>query len=549
MAHPLIVKASAVENESPENCDIDLSFDQEKRTLIAAATPPANAASVDEDWLRERLSAGGYADLHFLSDNAARFLAQYNAGQAVEGLKLAEAVDATIKVTLTPDGLEARLDIAPAEGGTAASRDAVLAALNKAGVAFGIQEEAIDSAVASGSAVGEVVARGEAPEHGINGWLEPLIPQVRDRRPHEDESGHIDYHDLGEIMVVHPGDPLMRLHPPTVGKDGCTVSGKPLPARPGKPVKFAGKLAGASPSPDDPDLLLAEITGQPVIVRDGMTVEPVFKVDRVGSASGNINFEGNVAVRGDVDAGMIVRATGDIEIGGVVDLATLEAGGNIVIKGGVIGGLGHAGAGEQHVRCGGSFNATYAQQASIEAGDSIFIDDMALQCELTALNHITIGNKRRGHLIGGTARATLSITARVVGSPNQGQTHLAAGFDPKMRKQLLELQRQRDERRKQLDEVEKLLVFAQSCPEKITPAIAAKAQATATALEGEISELEATHEALEHKIELTQEARIIVEQSLLEGSDIHLGTQHYHAPHDHGPCTFGLDENGLLKKL
>lgn len=549
MSLPSSRKPPAVAIESVNHCGIELSFDQEKRTLSASAAPAEHRAPVDENWLREQLNATGFANLHFLSENAATFLAQYNAGQAIEGVKLAEARDAAIKVSITSDGLEARLEITPAEGGTAASRDAILAALDDAGVTFGIQETVIASAIAAGSACGDVVARGEAPQHGINGWLEPLIPEARDRRPHEDEGGHIDYHDLGEITVVHPGDPLMRLHPPTTGKDGCTVGGKPLPARPGKPVKFAGKLTGACPSVDDPDLLLAEITGQPVVVRDGMTVEPVFTIDRVGSASGNINFDGNVVVRGDVDAGMAVRATGDIEIGGVVDLATLEAGGNIVVKGGVIGSLCHASAGEQHVRCGGSFNATYAQQASIEAGDSIFIDDMALQCELNALNHITIGNKRRGHIIGGTARATLSITARVVGSPNQGQTHLATGFNPQMRKQLLELQRQRDERRKQLDEVEKLLVFAASHPEKLSPEIASRAQATATALATEVGELEVAREALERKIELSQEARIVIEQSLLEGSDIHIGTQHYRAPHDLGPGTFGLDENGELKKL
>ena len=39
-------------------------------------------------------------------------------------------------------------------------------------------------------------------------------------------------------------------------------------------------------------------------------------------------------------------ATGDIEVGGTVEPATLEAGGNIVVKGGVMGGLGGKTAGK-----------------------------------------------------------------------------------------------------------------------------------------------------------------------------------------------------------
>lgn len=525
-----------------------LRFDPASRTLIASITPEADAEPIDEPWLRELLAEQGHGALHYLPDAATALLGKYNSGEAAE-LKLAEALDATLHVSLTANGLEARVEIGAAQGGTAVTREAIVAALAAEGVTSGLLDTTIAAVVAAGSTSGEIVARGTPAEDGADGRLEVLIPQARDRQPHEDMSGHIDYHDLGDIQVVHPGDALMRRHPPTPGVDGRTLLGQTIPAKPGKIVKFASKLPGTDFAGGDDNLLLAAVTGQPVIVKNGMAVEPIYKIKQVGSASGNVNFDGNVVISGDVDAGMTVCATGDIEVGGVVDLATLEAGGNIVVKGGVIGSLVHAGSGEHHVRCGGSFNATYAQQAVIEAGDSIFIDDMALQCELSALNHIAVGHKQRGHIIGGSAKAMLSITAKVIGSPSQGHTRLEIGVNPQMRAEQQALLHKRDERTTQLGELGKLLTFAGKTPGRLAPDVVDKARATAMALAREIGELNDACTTLEQKIELSQHARVVAEVALHEGSDVHLGRYHYRTTHEHGPCTIGLNEEGVFGPL
>lgn len=537
-----------MDNQKARGRGLTFWFDPENRALMASVWPETEAEPIDETWLREQIAEQGHGALRYLPEAATALLAKYHAGEAAE-LKLAEAVDAALNVSLTANGLEARLEVVPPQGGSAVTREAIVAALAAKGVTSGLLDGAIDALVAAGCASGEIVAAGRPAEDGCDGRLEALIPQVRDRRPREDASGHIDYRDLGDIQIVHPGDALMRRHPPTPGLDGETLLGHPIPAKPGKAVKFAGKLPGTEFAVGDIDLLLAAITGQPVVVKDGIAVEPIYTVAKVGSASGNINFDGNVVIKGDVDAGMTVCATGDIEIGGVVDLATLEAGGNIVVKGGVIGSLAHAGSGNHHIRCGGTFNAVYAQQAVIDAGDSIFIDDMALQCELSAVNHITVGHKQRGHIIGGSARATLSITAKVIGSPNQGHTRLEIGVNPQMRAQQLALTRRRDDKNAQLGEVGKLLAFAEKNPGKLAPAIIGKAKATAMALAEEIAELNETCEAMEHKMELSQQARVVAEQALREGSDIHFGKHHFHTTHEYGPCTIGLNEDDVFGLL
>lgn len=527
-----------------QGAGLDFRLDPEANALIATVTPDAAAQPIDEAWLRARLAELGYGALRYLPAAGTVLLAKYNTGAAIV-VKLAERVDAGLQIAIAPDGLTAHLHITPAQGGAPVTEEAVLAALLAKGIDQGVLPDAVAAAVAAGCAQGVVVACGQAPVHGSDGRLESLLPEARSRAPKVDESGHTDYRDLGEILVVHPGDSLMLRHPPTAGSDGLTLLGEPIAARPGKGIMFSANLPGTAFAPDNPDLLVSAIAGQPVIVRGGMLVEPLFKVDEVGTASGNIDFDGSVVIRGEVAAGMTVRASGDIEIGGVVEMATLEAGGSIVIKGGAMGGLGRKSGGEHYIRCGGSFNAAYAQQASIEAGDSIFIDDMAMQCELSAINHIRVGNQRRGHIIGGSAQATLSITAKVIGSPNRVHTRFDIGVNPLMHKQLLEMAKDRDAKETQLLEISKLLDFGRQNPGKLRPDMVDKARATAAALSADIAALRGEQELLTKKIELSQQSRVVAQQAMYEGVEVYLGNQRYRVVGEHGPGAIGLGQGGL----
>lgn len=519
-------------------------LDPDTRALIAAVTPDPAAQAIDEACVRAQLEAQGYGTLRYLPDAVTPLLAHYNAGMAFE-IKLAECVDASLQLEVSPDGLEAYLDILPAAGGTPIGISAVLAALAENGIGEGILTEAIDAAVAAGVASKVVVARGVPPVHGEDGRFESLIPEVRSRVPRVDESGHTDYRDLGDILVVHAGDNLMLRHPPTAGKPGLTLFGEKIEANDGLDVMFSANLPGTAYAPDNPNLLQAAITGQPVVIRGGMMVEPVYTVETVSLATGNIDFEGSVVVKGDVAPGMKVKATGDIQIGGIVDMATLEADGSIVIKGGVIGSLGRKNVEDQHVQCGACFNAAYAQQAKIDAGDSIFIDDMAMQSDLTAINHIRVGNKKRGHIIGGHVQATLSITARVIGSPNRVRTQCEIGVNPLMHKQLLEMCKQRDGKETQLLEVSKLMDFAAKNPGKLRPEMIEKARATAAQLSADIAAMREEQEGMTKKIDLSQQSRVNVEQAIYEGVEVQMGNQRFRVTGEHGPCAVGLTPGGL----
>ena len=516
-----------------------LKPDESARNLIAIVTPDAKAASIDETWLRDQVVQQGYGSWRYLSDAADAVLAHYRAGRAFEA-RLAERIDGGFSIEIAPDGLEALLTITACEGGDPVTKAEIMAWLTEAGIGQGIDHEAIDNAVELGVVKDRVIARSMLPEHGQDGWLESLIPEVRERVPRVNETGHTDYRDLGEILVVRTGDILMQRHPPTQGINGHTLFGELIPAHPGKEVMYGSNLPGTCFSPENPDQLLAAINGQPIIIKGGIMVEPVFKVETVNTASGNIDFDGSVIVVGDVSSNMAVRATGDIQIGGIVEMASLEAGGSIVVKGGVIGSIGRKNAEEQRIKCGGCFNATYAQQAKISAEDSIFIDDVAMQCELSAVNHIRVGNRKRGHIIGGVVQATLSITAKVLGSRSRVKTVCETGFSPLMHRQLLQMSRERDKLETQLLEVSKLLEFASKNPGKLGPEVIDKAKATAALLSTQIETLHTEQDALTQKIALSQESKVIAESGIHEGVEVSIGSQRYKVVGDHGTCCIKL---------
>ncbi|MDR2364275.1 MAG: FapA family protein [Zoogloeaceae bacterium] len=531
---------------------LSLRLDAEKKALLATVTPTEASAPIDEAWLLEQIQAQGFGDLRYLPQAATVLLGRYNAGDAVADFAVAQAVDAQFKLRMSGDAMEVALDITPAQGGAALTRHQVLQALAEKGVKKGLLPESLHEALEWAETTTEktvaqsfVIARGQPPEAGKDSVFERLIPEIRDRRPKISARGLVDYREMGEIPAVRPGDALVLRHPPTAGVPGYTVTGVEVAARPGQEIAFADKLSGVERHVDNPDLLVAGITGQPVMVERGAQVEPLITLPAVNMASGNVEFEGSVFIKGDVAAGMTVKAGGDIEIGGMAENATLEAGGSILVKGGILGAADQEGGSPRVTRAAQNVQAAYAQKARIEAGENILIADMAMQCELLAGQHIKLGHGKKGHLIGGRAQAMLSVSARVLGSPNRIRTLCQIGVDPTLAKQAKELAAERSGHEDQLLEYSKLLSFAAKNPGRLRPEQVEKVRALIANLSVEITRLREEESELAARIALAREARVIAEEGLYEGVEVFCGHLRYVVTRDSGAAQVILADEAL----
>lgn len=418
----------------PVSPALDFELDDDCGTLWAVWDPCAGAELPDRQQLTDALCESGHAALH--RDEAAIDLWLSQLPGATEPVRhaIAERRDGACKVMLVDDGFGALLELIPAYGGAAVTRADVDAALAAAGVTCGVLDDAIALALSMQAVAAERIARGRPAVPGEPVRFASLVPALQPRGPRLDARGVADYRELGTLQIVHPGDPLMRRTPGTAGSAGEDVLGRIVPPPAVDETPFAADISGASTSPDDPDLLVADITGQPVLMQHGVSVEPTITVGAVDLASGNIHFDGTVTVVGDVCAGMRVQATGDVFIGGAVEAAQVEAGGNIHIAAGAIG-LGSAAAGISagtRLVAGGSISVLFCENATLDAGVDLLIGEFALHCELHAGDRVIIGKPgaRRSQLIGGSLRAASLLKVGVLGSSAGVATTVEVGYSP-----------------------------------------------------------------------------------------------------------------------
>lgn len=390
-------------------------------TVVLVSEPVAGREPFDGAALRAFLCSAGYGKCQIDDEALNKTASMCAIQQAQFKTTVARKVNAMVSIAIAADAMSATVDIIAPRGGKPAAVSDVVGALMQAGVVRGIDKDAIEAACQENGCLGHVVALGKAPEHGTDGMLELLVTDTVDRAPSLDSNGLIDYREHGEIPTVMPTNPLMRRIPPVPGIPGYTVHGVVLAAREGKDVHFAPHLQGTECSADDPNVLVANVNGQPVRVDNGVIVEPILRLKEVNMATGNVRFDGTVHVAGDVLQGMLVRASGDIVVDGMVEGGSLDAGGNVVVAGGVVA--------HSHLHAAGSVHVRFAQSAQIDAGTVIAVAESALDCTLHSLYQIVIGANapQRGRLLGGLATAAMLLQVPWLGSTQSSKTRVIVG--------------------------------------------------------------------------------------------------------------------------
>ena len=360
------------------------------------------------------------------------------------------AGDAIFAVDITKDEMSATITATPpAMSGSEISADAIKQKLRIQGVVAGIDEEKImafvDNPVYN---VPYEVAAAIQPVDGRDAYIAYQFETDRTKmRLTENKTGQVDFKELNLIQNVVEGQPLAQKMLPQQGKGGKTIMGRYLEAKNGKdiniPLGVNVKLA------DDGVTVLAACNGEVLLQGDKICVEPVREEKGVNIKTGNVTFMGTVIVRGNVEDGFNIKADGNVEIYGAVGNCRIEAGGDIVISQGV------SGRHEGFISTPKSVWAHHVENAKVEAGEYVIINDSIVNSEVTAMKKIVLKGKR-AQIVGGHLFATEEITAKNIGSPAGGtETVLEVGLDPKAKKRLLELQDTQTKMVSELEEVER----------------------------------------------------------------------------------------------
>jgi hypothetical protein len=535
-----------------ESMIVGLVFRVDGGALLAEFTPVENWHPIDSAEIRRALIHQELGAVPLDRDALDELIDKYGESKQSFRIVLGSATDAVVEVSLDAERMSAYLTVIPAHGGRKADREQVLSALRKAGVVHGVLVSEIDTALATDKVDNKLVAQGTMAQNGVDSEFKSLVPEIGAGALKVDEHGTVDYRELELFVTVKEGDPLMQRIPATVGTSGKNLLGEIIQAKPGKDYAFAKGMHGVKFDPRNYDRLLADIPGQPLLVTRGVNVEPTLSVKGIDLSTGNLNFEGSVNISTDVKSGMKIKVTGDLIIGGTVEAAEIHAGGNITIRGGIIGHgekvpEGNARHDVAHISCGGTISARFVENAHIEAGDSIIVGEVVQHSELIASNHIVVGKDgaRKGHIVGGTTRATQFIKAVVLGSPAGVRTEIETGLNPQLHSSVTSLEIKLEKLRKEKEELERALVFSRENPGRVNAETQQKLANTQEKLQLDIDTYEQEKTDLETRLSLTANARVVVAKQIFGGVTVHIGHHFWQVKEDRDSGTFLIKDGDI----
>jgi uncharacterized protein (DUF342 family) len=372
-----------------------------------------------------------------------------------EPLAVAFARDAEVDIIIGDNERKAYLVLKPAYGGRDLTPEKIEEALAARGVVAGIDRGAIEEAVAEGKYNAKMLcAEAKEPVSGSDAEVYVNFRTSFETEPKEIDHDKVDFRELGCFASVIKGGVVARKRPATPGEPGITVTGKPIPAKPGRDI-----LVGAGRNTHlsyDGTQVIADIDGHPVLKGKTFSVESVWEVaGDIDFSKGNIHFAGSVHITGNVISGFAVTATENIEIDGFVEGGTIEAGGNVVIKGGV------QGRDTASIKAGGSVAMLFVEHARVGAGKDIVVGEV-LHADLSAREKILV-NFGKGQACGGSLRAGSLVAVRLLGSELGVPTKVVVGYDPEEKKRLESLKKERASLKESLAKTEGGLTVLEEC--------------------------------------------------------------------------------------
>jgi len=321
--------------------------------------------------------------------------------------------------------------------------------LKSQNIIYGIKQDIICEMIQEENFYEDIlVAEGLKPQEGQDGYFEFHFNTNPETKPIIFPDGSVDYNTLGKMELAEKDQLLVTYHGAIQATDGMNVFGEKVFAKEVKELKpLKGK--GFEISTDGMQYY-ATIEGRVTFEDNKLTVTPVFTVEGdVDAATGDINFNGDVIVKGNVFANVTINATANITVNGHVEVANLIAGKDVLLKNGMQGN----GSGTINVK--GNVNAKFLEQTKVFAQGNINANAI-LNCEMESGKAIVVSGTR-GAILGGYAKAVEKITAFSLGNKAGIQTKLIIGFEEDFKKMMSAIDEEMEDCKDKIFDTQKAL--------------------------------------------------------------------------------------------
>lgn len=268
----------------------------------------------------------------------------------------------------------------------------------------------------------------QPPVNGEDGRIEwdPRCDPNRVESQDEPAEEKVDFYTTHNFIDIEAGQVVARIVPPTEGEYGYDLRGEAIAPRPGQPAPL--RFDPNAFTIDRNGECTATLAGVLRVTHRDVTVSPVLQIPKqVDFSTGNIEFNGDVTIGGGVCDCFIVKAKGNIEVGGTIEAATINAGGDLVARSGV------ATRGAGSIVVGRDLRAKYLNSVTAEARRDVQIEREVIGCQLEVGRNLDVP---MGSIIGGKIAVQGSVHAQVIGSDGELATTLSLAFSPKTERML-----------------------------------------------------------------------------------------------------------------
>ena len=343
-------------------------------------------------------------------------------------------------VRVSEDTLSAFLTVHPVSGdGKMLTVDGVDKLLAERDITYGIDRNAVHGALQEATSSNEpvfdvIIASGKAPEPGEDALIDFKIEFEKTAGTLDARSDSMDYRERASIRNVKADMVLAIKTPLSQGKEGVNVFGQPLKSEPGKDriLQAADNVALS----DDGLVFTSQMDGMVVLIQEKRI--GVFKVYEIRGdvdfSTGNLSMDGALSIKGWIRKGFSVRASGDIRVGGGIEDATVKAGTNLYVGGGIFG------AREGKIIARGDVTARFIENARVLAGGNILVRDDVLTSRVSAKGDVIV-TEGKGRIRGGAVQAGGKIEANEIGSKAGFKTQVSVGLDMDIRKRISDTQK------------------------------------------------------------------------------------------------------------
>ncbi len=364
-----------------------------------------------------------------------------------------DSADSIVEITIAPDGLRAHISLYPAvNDGDSYTLERIMSVIAENGISVNIKtdliKQAYDIYFEGGIIENMLIAEGIKPIDGSDAQVMLNFDPVNSQ-PRLLKNGRVDYKNIDNIRLARKGDLLLTKRPFTNGVKGLTVRNEEIPAEKGKDVKIT--LDDGITTDEHEKEYYATVDGCVTFHNNKLGVSPIYSVPgNVDYSTGNIVFNGVVHIRGDVLSGFSVKAEKDIMVDGIVQDATLVAGGSIVIKTGIKGEI------NNNVIAAGDVTIGYAEKGNIAARGNVEILKYVYNTNIKAGGYIQ-ATGAPGIIAGGKVTAFSEITVNQSGTKGNSNFLMSVGTKYYFEDELKVLQDNKDKYIQNLEKVDEFL--------------------------------------------------------------------------------------------